>query len=246
MALPVQRGKLEQLFFTALRLSPVFLYQTQVQVARAAPLTDSISSALYETGLEGSFPLYEVLSAPEVINPRFDFLQQNAACRASSRGDDAQYIFVAPHGGVAPAHPLLFDEDGELVWSGGEANVDAYGFRRQQYQGNPVLTYWTGDDQVRGHGSGEYHILDQSYNIIRQVKPGNDLEGDLHEFLITEQNTALMTIYERMPADMSSVGGPVDGKIWDSLFQELDLETNEVLFQWVSLSDASMRDVKVR
>ena len=74
--------------------------------------------------------------------------------------------------------------------------------------------------------------MDQSYQVIRRISAGDGLEGDLHEFLITPDNTALLTIYERTDADLSSVDGPMDGKIWDCLFQEIDLETNRTIFQW--------------
>lgn len=89
---------------------------------------------------------------------------------------------------------------------------------------------------VVGSGYPEFNAksrqLNQAYEIIRRVSPGYDLEGDLHEFIITDKNTAIMTIYQRLDADLSPVGGPADGRIWDSLFQELDLDTNQVLFQW--------------
>lgn len=35
-----------------------------------------------------------------------------------------------------------------------------------------------------------------------------------------------------VPADISSVGGPEDGWLWDGTFQEVDIETGEVLFEW--------------
>ena len=62
--------------------------------------------------------------------------------------------------------------------------------------------------------------------------PANGYAADLHEFIITEENTAIMTMYQQVDADLSAVGGDVEGRIWESLFQELDLNTNEVLFEW--------------
>lgn len=58
-----------------------------------------------------------------------------------------------------------------------------------------------------------------------------DLAGDLHEFLITDEGTALMTIYNKVEADMSGYGFD-KGWIFDSLFQEIDIETGELIFEW--------------
>ena len=74
--------------------------------------------------------------------------------------------------------------------------------------------------------------LDSSYKEVRRISAGNSLPGDLHEFLFTTEGTALLTIYEPTRADLSSVGGPAGGHIYDSLFQEIDVQSEEVLFQW--------------
>lgn len=59
--------------------------------------------------------------------------------------------------------------------------------------------------------------------------------GDFHEFQLTDNGSALITIYEQRPFDLSSItGGSKDGWILDSLFQELDVETGKLLFQWRS------------
>lgn len=60
----------------------------------------------------------------------------------------------------------------------------------------------------------------------------NNLDGDLHEFRITPQGTALITVYEVIPADLTAFGHEADGKIWDCLIQEIDLATGNLLFQW--------------
>lgn len=63
------------------------------------------------------------------------------------------------------------------------------------------------------------------------MTPCGDLEGDLHEFNIVG-DAALVTIYEAIPADLSSIGGPESGWIFDGIFQEIDIETGELLFEW--------------
>lgn len=72
---------------------------------------------------------------------------------------------------------------------------------------------------------------------MRKVDAANGLSADLHEFLITDEGTALMTIYQIISHDVTEFRefAPEEedtNYIWDSLFQELDLETGELLFQW--------------
>lgn len=52
----------------------------------------------------------------------------------------------------------------------------------------------------------------------------------------------MITIYDVVPADLSSVGGPQDGEIWESIFQEIDLDTNEVLFEWRATDHYEFKD----
>jgi hypothetical protein len=54
----------------------------------------------------------------------------------------------------------------------------------------------------------------------------------MHEFQITRDDTALFALYDTQPADLRIVDGPENGWIYDGVFQEVDVETNELLFQW--------------
>lgn len=60
----------------------------------------------------------------------------------------------------------------------------------------------------------------------------NGLGGDLHEFRITPEGTAMITLYEIIDADLTPFGHEADGKIWDCLIQDIDLATGKLLFQW--------------
>jgi hypothetical protein len=142
------------------------------------------------------------------------------------------YVFVAVKKGAGQDGPMIMDNQGRLVWF----SKDRYAtdFKVQTYKGEPVLTWWQGGI-VAGHGEGEYVIFDSSYQEVRRVKAGNGYKGDLHEFSITPQDTALLTIYNEARTDLSPIGGHRDGPVWDGIAQELDLETGEVLFEWHSL-----------
>ncbi|KAL2857369.1 ASST-domain-containing protein [Aspergillus pseudoustus] len=147
------------------------------------------------------------------------------------RGCDDLYTFLAPRGdSVAHPGPMVFDADGELVWMkhNWETTQD---FKVQRFQGEDYLTYWEGE-QVDGRGYGSWYMLDSTYTIRYVINPVGDFGGDLHDFHITPEGTALVTVYDPIPADLGSIGGPKIGWIYDCLFQELDIVSGEMLFEW--------------
>src|SRR5215210_4237598 len=155
------------------------------------------------------------------------------------------HIFVSPKKGPgeeAPTQdaPLIVDSSGEPVWFHPlqDAEADAFTFEVQKYKGETVLTWWEG--YHTGYGHGEYVIFDHSYREIARVRAGNGYEGDHHEFLITPEDTALITIYSKVQSDLSGVGGPVDGVVLDGIVQEVGIETGEVLFEWHSLDHVEL------
>jgi Arylsulfotransferase (ASST) len=90
------------------------------------------------------------------------------------------------------------------------------------------------------------YLLDNTYNIIatvtlsgifNELTPGVTFPSniDLHEINITPQGTVLVTANNVTTTDLTSVGGPKVGWIVDSLFYEIDIATNKVLFRWSSL-----------
>jgi hypothetical protein len=154
--------------------------------------------------------------------------------RTAAHNTAPGYVFIAPKMVVAQAGPMIMDNRGEVVWFKPLNTRGITDFRVQQYRGKPVLTWWRGKVSNVGVGDGWYVIYDTSYRPIAEVRAGNGLVGDVHEFLITKNNTALFTVYHRLPVDLSSVGGPKEGKIWDGIVQEVDIQTGRVLFEWHS------------
>jgi hypothetical protein len=118
------------------------------------------------------------------------------------------YVFVALKEGAGEHGPMIIDDLGQLVWFGKYRS--ARDFKMQYYKGRPVLTWWEGK-VTAGHGAGEYVIFDGSYREITRVRAGNGYRGDLHEFLITPQDTALLVAYAPRRTDLSPIGGPKDG-----------------------------------
>lgn len=74
--------------------------------------------------------------------------------------------------------------------------------------------------------------LDDSYTQRFEITPAGNYDGDLHEFQLTEDGTALVTIYDILPADLTPIGGPAFGWIYDGLFQEIDIATGQLIFEW--------------
>ncbi|MEU6753358.1 arylsulfotransferase family protein [Spirillospora sp. NPDC046719] len=81
----------------------------------------------------------------------------------------------------------------------------------QTYKGDPVLTYWEGARLTGGHGAGNGIVLDRTYSKIAEVRAGDGMDGDLHEFQLTDRGTALLTAYPEVTADLRPIGGPRDG-----------------------------------
>ncbi len=161
----------------------------------------------------------------------------------SEAGASEDPIFLAPYDAPAPAQAgaVIADSSGEAIWENPIAGKVTTNFQVQYYRGAPVLTWWQGNIRL-GHGVGEYVIADTSYRIVRRVQAGHGLMGDLHEFVITPQGTALYTSYAVLPYDLSRLGGPSNGTIQDSIFQEQDLASGRILHEWHSLDHVALEE----
>jgi hypothetical protein len=165
----------------------------------------------------------------------------------SAGGTAPGYVFAAAKNGPGEEHvaqdgPMILDNEGLPVWLRPvrDQTEDAMDFKAQRYKGESVLTWWQGVHG--GWGQGEYLIFDASYREVARVRAGNGYDGDHHEFLISERNTALFTIYHGVPMDLSPFGGPKDGTVMDGIAQEVDIETGEVLFEWHSLEHVGFEE----
>ena len=149
----------------------------------------------------------------------------------------AGYVFVGQKGGKdRPSGTVIADNRGRILWYHEvPSGLEATDFRTQTYHGKPVLTWWQGTISKAGIGRGTYVVYDASYKPLATVKAAHGLDGDLHEFQLTPRGTAYITVYHEVPADLTSVGGPKDGYVEDSIVQELDIKTGKVVFEWHSV-----------
>jgi hypothetical protein len=129
---------------------------------------------------------------------------------------------------------MIVDDRGEVVWfrplQGRHGR--AHDLKVQSYRGKPVLTWMD--------GVNEYVIFDHSYREIARFSAGNGYSGDHHEFVISPQDTALITIYNPVPWNLTSIGGLKNDRVWQGIVQELDIESGEVLFEWHSLEHVGL------
>lgn len=89
----------------------------------------------------------------DLVGPRFLRRQWDDACKS-----DEYYMFCPRGMLVGHPGPMIVDNDGNMVWHTNAWPV-AYGLTVQHYKGEPYLTFWSGNDQVIGHGSGYYYMV---------------------------------------------------------------------------------------
>jgi hypothetical protein len=158
------------------------------------------------------------------------------------------YLFVSPFAGFhdtafeqhgpRQAGPYIFRDNGDLVWSGyGIYSIWSTNFQAAKFKGQDVLFSFEGDHNAGyGHGHGHTTIMDQHYETIREVRAGNHKLTDKHEFHVINEETAVIQIYQPVPRDLTAWGASEEQQwIVNAIFQEIDMTTGELLFEWESL-----------
>ncbi len=145
--------------------------------------------------------------------------------------DPRQGDFFADAEDSIQAGPLIYSPSGGLVWFDPQHKAAAFNVEVQNYLGQSVLTFWRGYVSS-GVGIGSDMILDHTYQTIATVNAANGYFADLHEFQITPDGNALITAYTPVHADLRSVGGPANGTLLDSIVQEIDIATGQLLWEW--------------
>jgi hypothetical protein len=147
------------------------------------------------------------------------------------------FIFVTPTDAAPGAvqGEEIVDGQGRPVWfSPLPSGETAYDLRVQEYKHEPVLT-WIQSQGAFSTGPTTDYIADRHYNVIATVQAGNGLTADIHEFFLTHEGTALITIYNTVKRDLSSVGGPTSGLVTEGVVQEINIANGNVIFEWHSL-----------
>ncbi|KAH7145650.1 ASST-domain-containing protein [Dactylonectria estremocensis] len=185
-------------------------------------------------------------SRPDLSPPRFNITIPAA--------DDASpgFLFVTPYPGFGgspflPEQPAayIFRDNGDLVWSSlGYFSGFVANFQAATYQGHPVLQAFQGTiDPRHGRGHGTLQLLDHHYRPVAQVQSVTNKIPSIHELRIIDGKTALIEIYDPVPYDLTPYGGSREQNwIVDSILQEVDIETGELIFEVHSLDIVSPAD----
>jgi hypothetical protein len=145
-------------------------------------------------------------------------------------------LLLAPYQGEGSPGPMITEQNGNLVWFHPlPAGEQATSLKVQQYDGQPVLTWWQGRILEVGFGQGEDVIYNTAYQRIGSVHAGNGYDADLHEFRLTPEGTAWIDIFDPIEANLSRYHGLSDGTITDSVIQEIDVKTGLVMWEWHAL-----------
>jgi len=215
---------------------------------------DNGASCLAAGSRRGKAPLAVAAAAAAVI------VLTGTACSTVSSGAPAQAkapavtvlkqganngngdIFITPSGGRVSG-PEIISNTGKVIWFHRlPAHELASDFRTQSYLGKPVLTWWQGPPNLGAVSGGADYIYNDRYQKIAEVKGGSGYSADGQEFLITPWNTALIIADTVATANLTSIGGPADQKVVDSIVQEINIRTGKVLFQWNAADHVPYRD----
>ena len=145
----------------------------------------------------------------------------------------------------------IMTEDGDLIYAGEENGYNfcdewvagMTDFRVQEYKGKPYITYWNGCNTQGahwGHRWGRVTFIDEEYKNftinpdmnVNTLDDANKGQIDVHEHQMTDRNSMVVSSYNNTQVDLTSLGGEKDSWIAESLFFEIDVETQEVLFEW--------------
>ena len=215
--------------FTLLAITGIFLLLAFIHQA-ILPCLAWIFPGLrifnYDLGVYGAYPTTKYVSF-NLESPQSTRVKWEDSCENG-------HVFVGPNGpSVIHDGPVILDPKGNLVWM-----TDKYesvmNFRMQAYKGENFLTFWHGDKHG-SQGQGEIVMLNSQYEIAHTIQAvGHNVRADIHESMLTDEGTALLTIYNITQMDLRGLGWgrTSQGWVYDGVFQEIDVATGNLLFEW--------------
>lgn len=203
-------------------------------ISRARSLPRINSSAPQSAGREQAF-----YSRPDLHPPTVAISHLGGSEAANDA--DPGFLFLGPGPvslrGTEQFGPLIVDQSGAPIWFRPLAQgLQVTNFAQWEYRGEPVLAWWEGKIQQTGYGEGEAVVVNRAYREVARVRAAGGRTMDLHALTLTPQGTALFTCYPNIvPMDLSSVGGPRDSRVLESVIQEVDIASGRLLFEWRGL-----------
>jgi hypothetical protein len=101
-----------------------------------------------------------------------------------------------------------------------------------------------------GYGFGQAVVIDSNYQFVASTVSGLDASpADLHEFQLIDDPvspTALLTTYRAIPYDLSAYNITTgQGWVLVAEFQEVNVQTGEVIFDWQSIDHVPLNDTQI-
>lgn len=191
----------------------------------------------YNNAEFGKRPTQTFVSNPNVVAP---LIQVNIWNEDKISSTGGSHIFIR-HDYEQSSPLILSADDLSVVYM--DRSFDRTSDIRVQHVANEsYLTFFSGSI-VDGHGWGDGIVLDSSYTEAQKVNvKGLKVKNDLHEFEFTNDGTALITAYDEVKMNLRPYRGSKSGTLLDGVFQEIDLETGEVLFQWRASDHVDLKD----
>jgi len=151
------------------------------------------------------------------------------------RTDDAQFIFLTLNSPVngGTAGPVIYrSDDLSLVYSDPRWSA-ARNAHIGKFNGDNYLVFIE-QAQVGNGPSTNCLMYDSTYTLAYNISshgPANASMG-IHECQLSSDGSAVVILIDRIPFDLSSIGGPKDGEILDNIIQEIDIATGNLLWMW--------------
>ncbi|MGA7436474.1 MAG: arylsulfotransferase family protein [Solirubrobacterales bacterium] len=166
-------------------------------------------------------------SRPDLLPPTL-----NVRRNLDSAGQDPLLVGAKNRG------TAIYENDGNPIWFRSGRSTD---FRTGTYKGKPVLTWVEAPTAGSGLKRTSYTIANRAYKVIKRFTPGNAYAADSHEFRLTKRNTAFVTSYRTVKADLRHLGLSANGRVSDSIAQEVDLRSGRVIWEWHSLDHVPIK-----
>ncbi|OAA70677.1 hypothetical protein ISF_02651 [Cordyceps fumosorosea ARSEF 2679] len=188
-------------------------------VSRISDLLSPRPSSQYKTYCGATPPELETWHSEEPCDEGLLFVAPGEVARGTTTDEGADV-----------EGPAIFRTNGELVWtqSGWGRTRD---LRVQAVGDRSYMTFWRGASGVDDGAGGSYVLLDQSYEMVKEIRPIGEISSRPVELKLTDNGTAIIVMHNITQTDRL-FGGFQSGWINDAIIQEVDLTTNKLVSEW--------------